>query len=252
MALRKFFAVPILGLLSFTASAGEINVAVASNFMAAMNAVAAVFEKDTGHTLSLSFGSSGKFYAQIRNGAPFQIFLSADQEKPLQLEKDGLTIAGTRFTYAIGTLALWSSKPGLVDQEGKILLQGNFNKLAIANPGLAPYGKAAMQVLQQLGIAQTLQAKLVQGENIAQTYQFVETGNAELGFVSLSQIIDGGITTGSAWIVPPAIHAPIRQDAVLLKTGGYNEAARELLRFMQSIPAKSIISSYGYQAEAES
>lgn len=252
MTLRNWFCVLALCLLPFTASADEINVAVAANFMAAMNDIAAAFEKKTGHMLSLSFGSSGKFYAQIKNGAPLQIFLSADAEHPLQLEQDGLAVAGTRFTYAHGTLALWSARSGFVDATGAVLKQGQFNKLAIANPRLAPYGQAAMEVLRHLGIAEAMQAKLVQGENIAQTYQFVETGNAELGFVALSQLIGkDGIKAGSAWIVPANMHKTIHQDAVLLKTGAGNQAALELLRFLRSEKAKSIIASYGYQTAAE-
>jgi molybdate transport system substrate-binding protein len=247
---HNLFAVLTLSLLSFTACAGEINVAVASNFTATMNDIAALFEKESGHKLSLSFGSSGKLYAQIKNGAPFQVFLSADQEKPLELEKDGLTIADTRFTYAIGTLALWSAKTGFVDQDAGVLKSGLFNKLAIANPRLAPYGAATMEVLQHFGLAESLVKKLVQGENIAQTYQFVETGNAELGFVALSQIKDKrGMKHGSAWIVPAGLHSPIRQDAVVLKAGADSWAAHELLRFMRSTPAKSIIASYGYRTE---
>jgi molybdate transport system substrate-binding protein len=245
---RKIFFALALGLFSFTASADEIKVAVASNFTTTMNDIAAAFEASTGHKLSLSYGSSGKFYAQIKNGAPFEIFFSADVEKPLQLEKDGLTVADTRFTYAIGMLALWSSKPGLVDTEGKILSQGNFNKLAIANPRLAPYGVAAMQVLEALNITKSLKPKLVQGENIAQTFQFVETGNAELGFIALSQIMKRGlITKGSTWIVPSYLHKPVRQDAVLLKAGADSTAARQLLKFMRSRQATSIIAAYGYR-----
>jgi molybdate transport system substrate-binding protein len=248
MQSRNLLAALTFGLFSFTASAAEIKVAVASNFTDTMNDIAAAFETSTGHKLSLSNGSSGKFYAQIKNGAPFEIFFSADVEKPLQLEKDGLTVPDTRFTYAIGMLALWSAKPGFVDTEGKILSQGNFNKLAIANPRLAPYGVAAMQILEELGIAQALKAKLVQGENIAQTFQFVETGNAELGFIALSQIMKrGAITKGSTWIVPSYLHKPVRQDAVLLKAGADSAAARQLLKFMRSRQATSIIAAYGYR-----
>jgi molybdate transport system substrate-binding protein len=250
MKLHKFMASTVLCLLSFGANAETISVAVASNFTAAMNDLAAAFEKETGHKVEPAFGSSGKFYAQIKNGAPFQVFFSADAEKPLQLEQDGLTVPETRFTYAIGTLALWSVKADFVDKKGEVLKKASFNKLAIPNPKLAPYGEAAMEVLNHLGIAETVQPKLVLGENIAQTFQFVESGNAELGFVALSQILDkGGIKAGSAWVVPAKLHSPIRQDAVLLKTGAENKAAMELLKFMHSKRAESIILSYGYQTE---
>jgi molybdate transport system substrate-binding protein len=250
MELRNLFAVLALGLLSLTANADEINVAVASNFTATMNDISIAFKNKTGHKLILSFGASGKFFAQIKNGAPFQVFFSADQEKPQVLIKDGLAVPGTEFSYAIGRLALWSAKPGFVDPEADVLQQGNFKKLAIANPLHAPYGEAALEVLQHLGLAEKLQPRLVLGENIAQTYQFVETGNAELGFVALSQITNkSGINQGSAWIVPAELHTPIRQDAVLLKAGVDNTAALELLKFMRDAQAKSIIASYGYRTE---
>jgi molybdate transport system substrate-binding protein len=250
MKLYRLFCVLVFSLCSFTAHAGEtISIAVASNFAAAMNDIAAAFEHETGNKVEMIFGASGKFYAQIKNGAPFQIFFSADAEKPLQLEQDGLTVPNTRFTYAIGTLALWSANPELVDRKGKILKKNSFSKIAIANPKLAPYGAAAMEVLQHLELAETLKAKLVYGENIAQTFQFVESGNAELGFVALSQITEQEkIKTGSAWIVPAELHSPIRQDAVLLQTGKDSKAARDLLEFVRGDKARSIISSYGYQA----
>lgn len=235
-------------LFAVPAMAAEVNVAVAANFTAPMKQIAAEFEKDTGHTAVLAFGSSGKFLAQIKNGAPFQLFLSADDEKPAQLVKDGLTVADSRFTYAIGTLVLWSAKPGFVDPKGEVLSKGTFAKIAIANPKLAPYGSAAVEVLTKLGLLTALQPKFVQGENISQTYQFVSTANAELGFVALSQVMKNGkITTGSAWIVPGKQHSPIRQDAVLLATGKDNAAAKALMSYLKTEKAKSIIRSYGYQ-----
>lgn len=234
-------------LLAIPAMAAEVNVAVAANFTAPMKQVAAEFEKETGHKAVLSFGASGKFYAQIRNGAPFQLFLSADDEKPSQLEKDGLTVPGTRFTYSVGTLVLWSPKSGFVDAKGEMLRKGQFGKLAIANPKLAPYGAAAIEVLTKQGLLTMLSPKFVQGENISQTFQFISTGNAELGFVALSQVMkEGKIASGSAWIVPGALHSPIRQDAVLLATGKDNAAARALLLYLKSDKAKKIIRSYGY------
>lgn len=247
MKLIKLLFVVCSLLFAATAHAAEVNVAVAANFTAPMKQIAAEFKKETGHKAALAFGSSGKFYAQIKNGAPFQLFLSADDEKPAQLEKDGLTVPGSRFTYAIGTLVLWSPKPGFVDGNGEVLSKGHFSKLAIASPKLAPYGAAAIEVLTKQGLLKTATPKFVQGENISQTFQFVSTGNAELGFVALSQVIkDGKISSGSAWIVPDTMHSPIRQGAVLLATGKDNAAARALLGYLKSDKAKKIIRSYGY------
>jgi len=224
-----------------------VQVAVAANFTAPMKAIAAAFEKDTGHKAQLAFGSSGKFYAQIRNGAPFQVLLSADDETPAKLEREGMSVPDTRFTYAIGKLALWSAKEGVVDNKGEVLKQGNYAHLAIANHKLAPYGAAAVEVLKHLKLFDAAQAKFVQGENIAQTYQFVASGNAELGFVALSQITkDGKLIKGSAWIVPNNFHAPIRQDAVILANGKGNAAAGALMSFLKSDKAKVIIRAYGY------
>ena len=235
-------------LLTTTAHAEKIMVAVAANFAAPMKAIAADFEKESGHKVVLSFGSSGKFYSQITNGAPFQLFLSADEEKPARLEKDGLVVAGSRFTYAVGTLVLWSSKADFVDAKGEVLRTGSYNKLAIASPRLAPYGSAAIEVLTRLGLLATVEPKFVQGENIAQTHQFVATGNADLGFVALAQIIQGGkISSGSAWVVPSTLHSPIRQDAVLLTTSKGNVATEALAAYLKSDKAKAIIRSYGYE-----
>jgi len=232
---------------SHGALADVVNVAVAANFTAPMNAIATEFAKDTGHKALLSFGSSGKFYAQIKNGAPFQMLLSADDEKPAKLEQEGLTLPGTRFTYAIGTLVLWSAKNDLVDNQGAVLKSGAFNKLALANPKLAPYGAAAMEALTALNLKSALEPKFVLGENIAQTWQFVSTGNAELGFVALSQVMkDGKITSGSAWVVPGKLHTPIRQDAVILATGKGNAAAEALSKYLKGEKAKAIIRAYGY------
>ncbi len=234
--------------LSVPATAGEVHVAVAANFTAPMKQIAAEFEKATGHKAVLSFGSSGNFYAQIRHGAPFQLFLSADDEKPALLEKEGLTIKGSRFTYAVGTLVLWSPKPNFVDAKGDVLLKGQFARMAIANPKLAPYGVAAIETLTSMGLLDRLRPRFVEGENIAQTYQFVATGNADLGFVALSQVIkDGKLSGGSSWIVPAKLHKPIRQDAVLLAAGRDNPAAGALAAYLKSDRAKSIIRSYGYQ-----
>ncbi|MDP2431205.1 MAG: molybdate ABC transporter substrate-binding protein [Pseudomonadota bacterium] len=248
MRMLKYLSL-LLGLSLATASPAEqVNVAVASNFSAPMNAIAAEFARDTGHQARPSFGSSGKFYAQIRNGAPFQAFLSADDETPSRLEREGLTVPGSRFTYAIGTLALWSPQTGYVDAQGEVLRHGRFNKLAIANPKLAPYGAAAVEVLDHMGLHNALTAKLVRGENIAQTWQFVSTGNAELGFVALSQIMkDGKITAGSTWVVPSRLHSPILQDTVLLPSGKGNPAAEALMKYLKGDKARAILKSYGYE-----
>lgn len=245
---RILFAGLLGWLAAPAAQAAEINVAVAANFTVPMKAIAGGFARDTGHEAKLSFGSSGKFYAQIRNGAPFQVFLSADDEAPARLEEEKLAVSGTRFTYAVGVLALWSADPTRVDAKGEVLRRGGFNKLAIANPRLAPYGRAAVEVLTGMGLLDAVRGKFVQGENIAQTHQFVVSGNAELGFVALSQIMqDGRLTGGSAWLVPDALHAPIRQDAVLLATGKDNPAAAALLKYLKSDKARAIIRAYGYR-----
>lgn len=229
------------------AHAGEVQVAVAANFTAPMQRIAAEFEKDTGHKASLAFGSTGKFYAQIKNGAPFEVLFAADDETPARLEREGQGVEGTRFTYAIGKLVLWSKQPGLVDDKGEVLRTGSFDRIALADPKLAPYGAAAMQTLNKLGLADTLRSKFVQGENIGQTYQFVATQNAPLGFVALSQVfVDGRVTEGSAWMVPETLHDPIRQDALILAKGKDNPAAPELVRYLKGETAKNIIRSYGY------
>jgi molybdate transport system substrate-binding protein len=234
-------------LTSGFARADEVNVAVAANFTAPMQKIAAEFEKDTGYKAQLASGSSGKFYAQIKNGAPFQVFLSADDETPARLEKEGLAVPGSRLTYAVGTLVLWSARPGYVDGKGEVLKKGMFQHLALANPKLAPYGAAAVEVLNKLGLFAGLQPKFVQGENVAQTFQFISTGNAELGFVALSQVMkDGKIIDGSAWVVPSRLHTPLRQDAVILSSGKDNPAALALMKYLKQAKARAIIKAYGY------
>lgn len=229
------------------AQAGEVQVAVAANFTAPMKLIAAEFERSSGHKALLSFGGTGKFYAQIRNGAPFEILLAADAETPRRLEQEGLGVAGSSITYAVGKLALWSADAGLVDAKGEVLTSGNYRHIAIASPKLAPYGAAAQQVLERLGLTTALAPKIVQGENIAQTYQFIKSGNAELGFVALSQVYaQGAVKEGSAWIVPAALYSPIRQDVVLLVKGKDNPAAAALLQFMRSEQAQAVIKSFGY------
>ncbi len=242
----------ILGALSPFRSvhADEILVAVAANFSAPMQAIAREFEAETGHHLRLSFGATGKFYAQIVHGAPFDVLLAADDETPARLVKEGLAYPGTTLTYAIGRLVLWAPRPDAVDGKGDILRRGNFTHLALANPKTAPYGNAAMQTLTALGLLPALQARFVQGENVAQTYQFVASGNAELGFLALAQVWkDGKLTSGSAWIVPNSLHQPIRQDALAIKRTGAVAAAAPLalLAYLKGEKARSIIKSYGYE-----
>lgn len=230
------------------ACAGEVSVAVASNFTAPMRKLAAAFEQASGHKATLAFGSTGRFYAQVKNGAPFQVLLAADEETPARLEKEGLAVPGSRFTYATGRLVLWSASPGVVDGRGEVLKKPGAGKLAIADPRLAPYGAAAVETMQRLGVAQALQRRIVQGENISQAYQFVLTGNAQMGFVALSQVmVDGRIAAGSAWQVPANLHAPIRQDAVLLNAGKDNPAATALMAFLRSDAARAIIRAHGYE-----
>ncbi len=247
--LNILIAIMLSFLLLSTAHAEKIQVAVAANFAAVMADIVAQFEKNSEHKVVLTVGSSGKIFAQIQNGAPFQVFLSADQEKPEALENIGLSVAGSRFTYAVGTLVLWSTKPGFAN-DGANLKSGDFNKLALANPKLAPYGAAAVEVLESLKLKEATQSKWVMGENIAQTYQFVGSGNADLGFVALSQIMaQGEMKEGSSWIIPAELHRPIRQDAVLLKSAKNRTGAKALLTYLRSDEARAIIHSYGYTTE---
>lgn len=234
--------------MASAARADPVSVAVAANFTEPMKRIAAEFEKSSGHKVSLTFGSTGKFYAQIKAGAPFEVLLAADDGTPARLEAEGSAVKGSRFTYAIGKLVLWSAKEAVVDPHGDVLRRGGFDHLALANPKLAPYGVAAMETLTALGVGEALAPTLVQGENIAQTYQFVVTGNALLGFVALSQVIgeDGKIKAGSAWIVPEKYYSPIRQDAVLLEKGRDKPAAAALLKFLRDGPAQKLIRSFGY------
>jgi molybdate transport system substrate-binding protein len=219
---------------------------VAANFTEPAKEIAGRFKARTGHDATLSFGSSGQFYAQIANGAPFEVFLSADRERPEKAEADGLAVAGSRFTYAVGRLVLFSKTPGLVDAKGAVLKAGKFNKIAIADPKTAPYGVAAVETMKKLVVYERLAPKLVQGTSITQAYQFVDTGAAELGFVALSQVI--AVKGGSRWIVPAADHTPIDQQAALLKTGAGNAAATAFMAFLKGAEAKAIVRKYGYEA----
>ena len=228
--------------------AAEVKVAVAANFAKTLEEITVQFEKDTGHKVLATPGASGKFYAQIVNGAPFEVLISADDETPGKLAKEAKAIAETQFTYAIGTLALWSPDTNLVDQGGGVLKTDKFKFLAIANAKVAPYGQAAVQTMLKLGLLTKLESRVVQGENIAQTHQFVTSGNAQLGFVALSQITENGkVKSGSAWIVPQELHDQIKQDAILLNNGKDSIAGKALLEYLKSDKAKKIIASYGYK-----
>ncbi len=233
---------------TFSARAGEVQVAVAANFAAPMEKIGTAFARDTGHKAVVIVGATGALYAQIRNGAPFELLLAADEETPRKLENEGLAVAGQRFTYAVGKLVLFSARPGFVDGNGEVLRSGSFQHLALANPKTAPYGAAALATLSALGLREALQAKFVQGESISQTFQFVSSGNAEIGFVALSQVAPPDrVVTGSWWLVPPALYRPIRQDAVLLKAGKDHAAAVALMNYLRSAPAKAVIRAYGYE-----
>jgi molybdate transport system substrate-binding protein len=263
----------LAALAAAAGQAAEVQVAVAANFAGPLARIGEGFTAATGHTLKVSAGATGKFYTQIQAGAPFEVLIAADDETPRKLISEGLAVAGSNFTYAIGKLVLWSAQPGVVDGDGQVLSAGRFQHLAIANPKLAPYGAAGLEVIKALGLSDALAPKLVTAESIAQAYQFVSTGNAELGFVALSQVIaagppqgdqrplggpaakpPGGQTTlmpgkpvqGSYWLVPQALYGQIRQDAVLLKTGDANAAARALLSYLKSPAAKAVIESFGY------
>ncbi len=245
--MKRLAALTIALLAAVAARADDVQVAVAANFTGPMQVIAALFERDTGHKARLSFGATGKFYAQIANGAPFEVLLAADDETPARLVREGHGIAGSPYTYAIGKLVLWSAKPDLVDAQGDILKKGGFKHLALANPKTAPYGAAAMQAMGRLGVAETLKPLFVQGENISQTQQFVSTGAADLGFVAYSQVIrNGTIGNGSGWLVPENLYDPIRQDAVILARGKDKPAAAALLAFLKGDKAKEVIRSFGY------
>ncbi|MFM2240242.1 MAG: Molybdate-binding periplasmic protein precursor [Pseudomonadota bacterium] len=227
--------------------AADVTVAVAANFTAPMQRIAQLFEQDTGHKALLSIGSTGNFYAQIKNGAPFDVLLAADDETPARLEKEGLAVTASRFTYAVGKLVLWSKRAGFVDDKGAVLRAGNFQRLAVANPKLAPYGVAAVEVLTQMGVMPAVLPRLVQGDNIAQAYQFVFTENAQLGFVAMSQVmLEGKLSQGSVWVVPTHLYTPIRQDAVLLAKGRNIGAAQALMTYLRSDKAQAVIRAYGY------
>jgi molybdate transport system substrate-binding protein len=241
-------------LLSFALLAGQaeaevVKIAVAANFTDATRELAPLFEQATGHTTKISFGSTGKLYAQIEHGAPFELFLAADTQRPIKAEKEGLAVTGTRFIYAKGKLVLWSAKPGAFTEGAGYLKNGDFKHIALANPKTAPYGLAAEQVMQHIGALDRLRPKLVKGDSIAQTFQFAATGNADAGFIALAQIKGWDGEAGTLWEIPHSYYAPIEQAAVLLEKGKENPAASAFLAFLKGDAAREIIQRYGYGVE---
>lgn len=235
----------LLSTFSVEAMADDVRVAVAANFASPMEKIAASFTKESGHKVVSSSGSTGKFYAQIKEGAPFDVLLSADQEHPRKLSTENLALSESQFTYAIGKLVLWSAKEKFVDSKGEILKSGTFFHLSIANPKTAPYGAAAKEALEKKQLWKLLEPKLVYGESIAQAYQFVATGNADLGFVAYSQIKEA--KNGSYWFVPQELYSPLKQDAILLAAGKNKAAAKQFLEFLKGAKARAIIEEFGYE-----
>lgn len=233
------------------AYADEVQVAVGANFNAPMKIIAADFEKDTGHKAVISLGTVGKFFAQIKSGAPYEVLVSSDKETPDKLVAEGLAIESTRRTYAVGKLVLWSAKPGYIDAKGEVLKKGDFRHLALANPKLAVYGAAAQEAMKRMGVLGIVQPRVVLAENLTQAYQFIATGNAELGFVALSQVIgkDGRITDGSYWMVPEDLYPRIRQDAIVLNPGKHKPAAKALVEYLTSPKARAVIRAHGYETD---
>ena len=244
--MKKISAVFALCMMTSVAGAEEVSIAVAANFTDAARDLVPLFAKATGHTAKISFGSTGKLYTQIENGAPFEVFLAADSQRPQKAEAEGLAVSGSRFTYASGKLVLWSLKPAAWTDPGLYLQQGLFTRLAIANPKTAPYGLAAEQVMKHLGVWGGGQGRVAQGDSIAQTFQFIATGNAEAGFVAASQVKAWKGDAGTVWEIPQSYYEPIAQQAVLLNKGGKNPAAKAFLDFLQSDAARAVIIGYGY------
>lgn len=249
--LHRLLFLLFLTICPATGAAEEVRVAVAANFLATLNEIATNFEGDTGHTAVISSGSSGKLYAQIRNGAPFDVFFSADVMRPALLEEEGLAVQGSRFAYAVGRLTLWSRASTLIEGNGaSTLLSDAVEHVAIANPKTAPYGVAAREALQALGFWERVQDRLVRGENIGQTFHFVFSKNAQLGFVALSQVLDPKVNgSGSRWDVPAHLYAPIRQQAVLLRAGQRHEVARAFLDYVKGAKSRGVIERFGYGLE---
>jgi molybdate transport system substrate-binding protein len=247
LLLSSLSALLCAALVQGAAQAAEAQIAVAANFAEPIKAIAAELQKTSGHRLNITLGSTGKLYAQIRNGAPFDVLLAADAKTPALLEQEGLALPGSRFTYATGQLALWSARPGRVDDQGAVLRRADLGKVAYAAPKVAPYGAAAVQAMERLGLSAALAPRLVQGESIGQAFSFVFTGNADVGFVALSQVLSGGqLKSGSVWVLPPTLYDPIRQDAVVLKRGANNAAAQALMKLLNSPQGRALVASYGY------
>jgi molybdate transport system substrate-binding protein len=247
LLLSSLSALLCAALVQGAAQAAEAQIAVAANFAEPIKAIAAELQKTSGHRLNITLGSTGKLYAQIRNGAPFDVLLAADAKTPALLEQEGLALPGSRFTYATGQLALWSARPGRVDDQGAVLRRADLGKVAYAAPKVAPYGAAAVQAMERLGLSAALAPRLVQGESIGQAFSFVFTGNADVGFVALSQVLSGGqLKSGSVWVLPPTLYEPIRQDAVVLKRGANNAAAQALMKLLNSPQGRALVASYGY------
>lgn len=247
--LRVLFGL-VLGLVALTtmAKTERVTVAAAANFAAPLKVIAANFERETGFRVSVSLGSTGQLYAQMRHGAPFDVLLAGDSSTPTLLAEQGFAVAGTQFTYASGRLVLWSPNPDLVDPHGAVLKSDYFKRIAVANPKLAPYGLAATEVMEHLGLLQVLDPKIVEGTNIGQAFQFVASGNAELGFVALSQVFaDGKLKQGSAWLIPSSYYTPIDQDAILITGAQNNQAAHAFMHYLRSDAARQIMESFGYE-----
>jgi molybdate transport system substrate-binding protein len=250
MQFKRTLLVASFLLASLTVRAEELNVAVAANFYGTLQKLAPKFEQASGNKLTLSSGSSGQFYAQIKQGAPFDVLLSADTERPKQLQAEGLGVAGSRFTYAIGTLVLWSPKPGIVDADGKVLTTGRFKMLGIADPKAAPYGAAAQQVLAHLGLWDKLNQdkNIATGENINQAWQFAVTGNVDLAFVALSQVTDGKAISGSYWLPPQSLYTPLEQDAIILTRTTKRATAEVFMKWLREDPdAIATLRAAGYR-----
>lgn len=238
----------LCGLMSLPVYAGEVSIALASNFAAPMERLVPMFQKESGHTVKVTPGASGKLYAQLRRGAAFDVFLSADEELPKRLMQEGTAVAGSRFVYATGRLVLWSAQPGFVDDKGLVLSRGNFNRLAIANPLYSPYGVATKETLSKLTMWNAMQRKLDRGDDVIETYGFAATERSELAFIPLSQVMhDGKVSSGSWWLVPPEMHNPIRQSAVLLSGAKDPAAAKAFLVFLKSEKAVKVMRGFGYE-----
>ncbi len=250
ISLRNHVAAVLVlcGLVTAPVHAAEVSVAVASDFAAPMERIAALFQKESGHTVKVSLGASGKLYTQIKAGAPFDVFLSADEEQPKLLLQEGLAVGGSRFVYATGRLVLWSTQSGLVDDKGSVLNKGNFNRLAIANPRFSPYGVAAKETLGKLTMWNAIQEKLDREDDVTQAYQLAATEKVDLALIALSQVMrDGKVIEGSWWVVPSELHKPIRQSAVLLSRAKDQAAAKAFLDFLKGKKAMAVMRGFGYE-----